>query len=228
MPGLRPLLRPSVALVFVALSIPAALAQLTITGSIDEPGEAPAIYANVVLLAATDSAFVAGAVTDLDGGYTITAEPAPGRYLLRASAIGFADAYSPIYVSPDRNAYEPPPLTLGTSATELATATVTAERPTIERLIDRTIVNVTNDATAVSQTALQVLERSPGVFVDRVGGNISMLGKDGVVVMINGRLNYMQPDAVLAFLAGIPASDIVRLELITTPQAELDAWRSLG
>jgi len=55
-----------------------------------------------------------------------------------------------------------------------------------------------------------------------------MLGKDGVQVMINGRLNYMPADALLAYLAGIPASDIIRLELITTPPANLDAEGNAG
>ena len=223
--------RPSSVALTAALLLLAhiATAQTRITGLVSEPSGEPAIYANVVLLAAADSAFVAGAVTELDGTYVLEAEPAPGPYLLRASAIGLADAYSASFgVSPSQTSYPQADLTLGTSDTELATATVTAERPTIERLIDRTIVNVANDITAVSQTALQVLERAPGVFVDRSSGAISMLGKDGVVVMINGRLNYMQPDAVLAFLAGIPASDIVRLELITTPPAELDAAGNAG
>ena len=195
---------------------------------VDEAG-APLEFANVVLLTAADSSFVAGSTTSADGSYKLRAPNPPGKYRARVSAIGYDDLYSaPITVVDDRRDYPLPDFILGAGAIQLETATVVADRPTITRQIDRTIVNVANQPAATAQTALEILERAPGVFVDRSGGNINMMGKDGVVVMVNGRLNYMQPDALLSFLAGIPGADIVQLELITTPPAGLDAEGNAG
>ena len=218
-------------LLSIFLPLPAVVpvaAQLSVTGSVvDELGE-PQAYANVVLVRAADTAFIAGAVTDVDGAFGIEGEGAGGDYRLRVSSIGYDDLYTPTLALVAGEPYRAGALALGAAAVDLATATVTADRALFERRVDRTIVNVAGQPTAVGQTALEVLERSPGVIVDRVGGAVSMLGKDGVQVMINGRLNYMPPDALLAYLAGIPASDIVRLELITTPPADLDAEGNAG
>ncbi len=201
------------------------LAQITVSGTVVDGADAPVAYANVVLLAAADTSFIGGAVTDAGGRFQIES-PAPGRYRLRVTSIGYGDLLGPeMDLAEDTDVG---PLTLGTGAAQLTAVTVTAEKPLFERRIDRTIVNVANQPTAIGQTALEVLERSPGIIVDRSSGNINMLGKDGVRVMINGRLNYMPADALVSYLAGIPASDIVRLELITTPPADLDADGNAG
>ena len=204
-------------------------AQYNVTGTLmDDTGE-PLAFANAVLYVAADSSFVTGATTELDGTFALS-PPETGTYYLLASQIGLADYRSAPFTlnadSPNKNFSN---LTLGASGgVNLAEVTVTATKPLFTREIDRTIVNVSGQPTAAGQTALEVLERSPGVIVDRVGGGINMLGKDGVRVMVNGRLNYMPPEALLSYLAGIPASNIIRLELITTPPADLDAEGNAG
>jgi len=75
---------------------------------------------------------------------------------------------------------------------------------------------------------LEVLEQSPGVVINRSSGTVGMLGKNGVNVMINGKLNYMPNDALMDFLAGMDANNILKIELITTPPANLDAQGNAG
>jgi hypothetical protein len=111
---------------------------------------------------------------------------------------------------------------------ELKTVTVTGQKQFIEQRIDRTVINVRNSISNVGTTALDVLERSPGVIVNRQSNIISMAGKDGVVVMINGKINYMPVTAVLQLLQGMNAANIERIELITTPPANLDAEGNAG
>ena len=169
-----------------------------VTGTVLEDATTPAFYANVVLARAADMAFVAGAVTDEAGAFSIEVpEGELGPYRLRVTSIGFADFVTPGFDVSTNGSYDAGTLTLGTgAASQLATATVTARRQLVTRRLDRTIVNVADDPTALGQTALEVLERAPGVFVDRTSGTVQMLGKDGVNVMINGRLNYMPADAL--------------------------------
>jgi hypothetical protein len=63
---------------------------------------------------------------------------------------------------------------------------VEVKRPFIERKIDRTVVNVDASITNAGTTALEVLEKSPGVTVDK-DGNVSLKGKSGVTIMLDGR-----------------------------------------
>ena len=204
-------------------------AQYTVSGTVKDAAGAPLSFANAVVYSAADSSSVTGVSTDIDGAFLLTVGEA-GTYYLVGSQIGLTDYRSEPFTlgaaNPER-AF--PDLVLGASTgVDLSEITVTAAKPLFTREIDRTIVNVAGQPTAVGQTALEVLERSPGVVVDRVSGGINMLGKDGVRVMINGRLNYMPADALLSYLAGIPASNIIRLELITTPPADLDAEGNAG
>ena len=190
----------------------AAAARAQVTGTVLEPDGAPAFYANVVLAKASDTSYVADSAagplrpiasfTDEDGAFRLEVPDAPAadEYRLRVTSIGLPDVTTGSFgVSPD-GTYDAGVITFGEGTTELTTATVTARRQLISRQIDRTVVDVASDPTALGQTALEVLERAPGVFLDRSSGTLQMLGKSGVQVMINGRLNYMPADALLAFL----------------------------
>jgi hypothetical protein len=69
------------------------------------------------------------------------------------------------------------------------------------------VVNVANSITAAGSTALEVLERSPGIIVDHQNNTLSMNGKDGVVVMINGKINHMPLTAVVQMLSSMTADN---------------------
>lgn len=55
-----------------------------------------------------------------------------------------------------------------------------------------------------------------------------MNGKNGVVLMINGKISRMPLDAVVQMLNGMSAGNIEKIELITTPPANLDAEGNAG
>src|SRR5688572_33282487 len=68
----------------------------SLTGKlVDEKGAAIG-YANIALLKATDTALVAGALSNKEGGFTIKT-PTAGAYLLRFSAIGFAETKTVVF-----------------------------------------------------------------------------------------------------------------------------------
>ena len=97
-----------------------------------------------------------------------------------------------------------------------------------EQKIDRMVINVKNSITSAGSTVLEVLEKSPGVVVDRYSGAVSLNGKDGVMIMMNGKLSYMPREAQLQMLNGVNASIVERIELITTPPAKYDAGGNAG
>src|SRR6185295_13060638 len=111
---------------------------------------------------------------------------------------------------------------------DLQQVNLQSRRPLIEQKIDRLVINVKNSITSAGSTALDVLERSPGVIVNRQANSISMSGKEGVMVMINGKISYMPVTALIDMLAGMNAGNIDRIELITTPPSSLDAQGNAG
>jgi outer membrane receptor for monomeric catechols len=70
--------------------------------------------------------------------------------------------------------------------------------------------------------------RSPGITVNQQNNTLSMNGKDGVFVMLNGKINRMPVEAMVQLLAGMSAANIERIELITTPPANFDAEGNAG
>jgi hypothetical protein len=90
------------------------------------------------------------------------------------------------------------------------------------------IINVSGSIVSAGGTALEILERSPGVSVNRQNNSIALTGKTGVVVMINGKISYMPMNAVIQMLQGMSSDNIETIELITTPQAKYDAEGNAG
>ena len=89
----------------------------------------------------------------------------------------------------------------------LAGVTVLAKKPFIERKLDRTIINVEASITGSAGTAMEMLEKSPGVSVDK-DGKISLKGKQGVIVLIDGKQTALSGFDNQSSLDNIPASAI--------------------
>ena len=199
-------------------------AQFTVSGTVTDEASAPQPFVNVLLLNAADSSFVVGGLSEDDGSFALAA-PA-GTYRISVSALGFPTYYGEAFeLTADRTL---DPIGLGGGGVDLAEVVVTARQPLLVRQIDRTIVNVADQPTTAGLTALEVLERSPGVFINRQSGGISMAGKDGVSVLVNGRPNYVDASGLTDFLAGMSADNIEKIELITTPPANFDAQGNAG
>jgi hypothetical protein len=104
---------------------------------------------------------------------------------------------------------------------------VTARKPLIEQKIDRTIVNVEASITNVGTNALEVLEKSPGISVDR-DGNVSLKGKQGVVVLIDGRPTQLGAADLANMLRSMQSTQLDQIEIMTNPPAKYDAAGNAG
>lgn len=203
-------------------------AQSRIHGAVTDPNKTPVGNANIILINALDSSEIANVVANEAGIYTFN-NLMIGDYSIKATAIGFEPAYSSMLsVISSQDEIDAGTLVMKTKGEQLDQVVVRAKKPLFEQKIDRTIINVKSSITSAGTTALDVLERSPGVVVNRQNGLISMAGKEGVVVMINGKINYMPVAAVVQMLAGMNAANIDKIELITTPPANYDAEGNAG
>lgn len=149
-----------------------------------------------------------------------------GTYFIKIQSINF-NSYSTdsfIIQNPGINLQ---PITLTASSKDLAEVTVANKKLFVERKIDRVVINPDALISNTAVTALEVLEKSPGVLVD-VNGNISLNGRQGVQIFVDDKpLNLSSADAA-NYLKTITASNVDVLELMVTPPAKYDAAGTAG
>lgn len=183
--------------------------------------------ANVSLLKAKDSSVVKMAITDKAGKFEIE-KISEGKYLVAVQNVGYAKYFSDAFeISATKNT-KALAIDLKVASKELSEVTVTAsKKPLVEQKIDRMIVNVEASITNVGATALEVLEKSPGITVDK-DGNISLKGKQGVMVLIDGRQTYLSGEDLANLLRNMNAAQLDQIEIMTNPPAKYDAAGNSG
>ncbi len=187
----------------------------------------PVDAASVGLLRAKDSGVVKLAVSDKTGAFELE-NLKQGKYLVSVQAAGHSKFYSEVFeISAANTNYTVKSIALKASSKELAGVTVTASKPMIEQKIDRTIVNVEASVSNTGTNALEVLEKSPGISVDK-DGNISLKGKQGVQVFIDGRPTYLSGQDLANMLRNLQSSQLDQLEIMTNPPAKYDAAGNSG
>ena len=197
-----------------------------IAGSVEQNAK-PAAGATVSLLRANDSATVKLAVANKEGGFVFEGI-ADGNYLVLATAVGHQKTYSkPFLVDPQQGVFRLPAINLHPVAKAMLDVTVTAKRPLVENKIDRTIVNVDASITNTGSSALEILEKAPGVSVDREG-NITLKGKEGVMIMVDGRPAQLSGSDLANLLRTMNANQLDQIEIMTNPPARYDAAGTSG
>ena len=183
-------------------------------------------FANALLLNSDDSKLIKGAVTDLNGDFMMENIPA-GSYIINISFIGYNTKSSELFVLKPNSTFTVPTISISETV-GLNEVIVKAKKPLYQQKIDRMVINVATSPLSAGTTALEVLERSPGVLVNRQDNSISLIGKEGVNVMMNGKLTYMPTSSLVQLLDGMSSDNIESIELITTPPANFDAEGNAG
>ncbi|HEY0896552.1 MAG TPA: carboxypeptidase-like regulatory domain-containing protein, partial [Sphingobacteriaceae bacterium] len=175
MKQLSKLLSLTAALLFLAANV---MGQVRLTGSkvsgqvIDET-HAPLEFATIILMNANDSALVKSAMSDPNGRFYLE-NLNPGTYRVTANMMGYSKAVSGTFtLSEQQKTVDLGILALQLKSKALKEVTVTSIRPFVERKVDRLVVNVEGSSVAAGSTALEVLQKAPGVTVDQ-NDNISM------------------------------------------------------
>jgi len=199
----------------------------TLSGAVQETGGKPLPFATVALFTQTDTTRPAKATaTDADGRYAF-GSVRTGLYVVRATAVGFQKGQSAL-VSVATLPVELLALTLSEATGQLNAVQVVAKKPFIEQQIDRMVVNVAGSIVGSGSTALEVLEKSPGVTVDYQNDRLQLRGKDGVIIQIDGRQTYLSQADAIALLRSMASDNIATVELITNPGARYDAAGNSG
>lgn len=200
----------------------------TISGKVVDGGNQKIIdAATLSLYKAKDSSLVKISLADKTGNFVFENIPA-GDYYIIATSTGHLQSNTAVLHVTDNSITKAGTLKLIEQAKTLTAVSVVAtRRPFIERKIDKTVINVDASITSAGSTALEVLEKSPGVTVDK-DGNVSLKGKAGVMIMLDGKPSYLSGDQLANLLKNMPASEIDQIEIMTNPSAKYDAAGNSG
>ncbi|WP_176885053.1 outer membrane beta-barrel protein [Dyadobacter soli] len=202
-----------------------ALAQTgnTLSGTVKGSGNENVPGATVRLLNATDSTLITGEVTDINGNFRFT-NLQNNVYVLAISAMGQKDFKSTALTidSAHSSIALPAIIMLPAKSIELGEVVVKAKKPLIEQEMDRTIVNVGSMIGSATSNTFEVLGKTPGVSVN-ADGEISLNGRAGVMVLIDGRSTYMSGADLAAYLKSLPGGVLDKIELMDNPPARYDA-----
>ena len=182
--------------------------------------------ATVSLLLEKDSSIVKLGVTSENGKYSFTISQ-NGKYLISASHTGFEPAYSSSFEISSSGEMIIPDMVIEKNITNLSEVTVTSKKPMVEVKADKTILNVEGTINATGTDALGLLRKSPGVLVDK-DDNLSLAGKNGVKVYIDGKPTPLAGADLANYLKSIQSAQIEAIELITNPSAKYDAAGNAG
>jgi len=183
--------------------------------------------ATITLMRAKDSSVAKISAANKDGNFVFE-NVSEGKYFVSITAVGHSKGFSESFeINPTNTNVTLKTIELVPLAKNLGGVTVTAKKPLIEQKIDRTIVNVEASITNVGTSALEVLEKSPGVSIDK-DGNISLKGKQGVQVYIDGRPSYLSGADLAVYLRNLSSNQLDQIEIMTNPPAKYDAAGNAG
>jgi len=198
-----------------------------VSGNIGDEARKPIESGTITLLRAKDSSKIRTAVTDKSGHFQFD-HVGQGKYLVNATSVGHRPSSSPVF----EISVTQPSITLGSlvlqgAASDLKEVSVVGKKSFIEQKADRMVINVDASPSNAGSTALDILEKTPGVTLDK-DDNISLKGKQGVTIMIDNKPTYLSAAQLASYLKGLPASALDQIEVMTNPSAKYDAAGNSG
>ncbi len=177
----------------------------------------------VEVLKSSDKKLIKSAVTNKNGVSVFYISPVD--QLVSVTHIGFETQLVP--VTKQAITDKQISITLHLISKTLENVSVNSRKPFIQQSHGKVIVNVDASVTNAGTTILEVLEKSPGVMVDKNGG-ISLQGKTGVLVLIDDKPTFVSGSDLNNLLSGMSSSQVEQIELITSPSAKYDASGNAG
>jgi len=197
----------------------------TVSGRLTDENNQPLEFGIVLLVKSTDSTLAKGTLSAADGKYQLD-DIEPGTYLLNASLTGYDKKWFGPFTLADGQTFACPEITLS-SVKNLSSVEIAAVQPLFVQKPGMLVMNLENSAVRISGTAYDIVSKAPGVSVDQ-DGNFSLKGRPGVQIYVDGRSTYLSGDQLRDYLMNMPASDVIKLEIMTTPPAKYDANGSSG
>jgi len=182
----------------------------------------PVTFATIIVMNRLDSLQTMKKVADSSGiaKFNLTKG---GQYTVKITSVNYQPIERGITISGNQTFFsftaEPLPKTLGN-------VVVKSQKPFMRQEDDKTIIETENLA-AASTNGYEVIEKTPGLFVDQ-DGNIYISSLSPATVQINGREMKMSASDIASMLKSLPPDAISKIEIVRTPSAKYDASSSGG
>ncbi|HEV7231412.1 MAG TPA: outer membrane beta-barrel protein [Bacteroidia bacterium] len=210
---------------FLLLSTTACYSQGSLKGKICDSIQVPVPFATLALLKQSDSSLVKGTLSDENGLYSFT-DLAVGIYRIKVVALGFREQLSDTFRIDSTMHLSLAPIRISSSGHSLNEVSVSAIRQTIEFKNGNITVNVENSPLAKGNTVYDLLYKMPGVSID--ANTITLQGKSGVIILIDGRTQQVSGSQLLTLLKSMNAESVEKIEILKNPPARYDASGTSG
>lgn len=196
-----------------------------IVGSIQDNTQNGIPSATVLLKSAKDSSLIKVEMSDNTGNFFFR-QIAKGSYFVESYFVGMKTSQSKIF-DHSNNDTKLPSITMMDNNHKIDEVQVSAKRTILEVKSDRTIFNVQGTINSVGENGLNLLRKAPRVTLDN-NNNISVMGRSGVLVYVDGKRVPLAGDELSNYLQNISAEQIDRIEIITSPGAKYEAQGNAG
>ncbi|RDY60884.1 TonB-dependent receptor [Flagellimonas nanhaiensis] len=198
----------------------------TISGRINDDTEKPVPFANVMLFKSVDSTMTKAGITNENGVYQLD-NLSEGDYFLEFSSLGYQKLTLNNITLAENQHLKLGVYFLQPEVEQLTEVTITASKPMVQVKADRTTFNIQGTINSVGTDGVALLNKAPGIFVDN-NNNISILGRTGVLIYVNGKRLPLKGDDLANYLENIPSEQIDKIDIITNPGVQYDAEGNAG
>jgi len=208
------------AVLFVLPIVAFSQAKLSLSGTVSDSSSKPLAFVTIRIFKKANTTPLQTTLSKEDGSFQLN-KPEAGNYMLSFTHTGFAAKQVDISVTSQPGDMTIDPVQLTGKTGVLKEVVVSGKRPMVEQSDDKIAFNVEDDPSSKTETAIDILRKTPFITVDG-DDNIKVNGKDNFKVLLNGRETSMFARNVKEALRGFPGAIISKIEVITTPSAKYD------
>lgn len=178
--------------------------------------------ATVMVLKLSDSSYVRAISTEADGSFNIQ-KIDRGTYIVKVKYIGYEDKYvGPIVMENERTCINLSQVKIREQLQSLKEIEVVAEVPLLEMKQGKATVNVEKNSVFVNTNLTEVLEKCPGVNLNK-DGEILLNGKKDVMILMDGKPLYVKGSELQNVLKGMQSAQITKIEISNNASSKFDA-----
>jgi hypothetical protein len=215
------------AIVLSSLSLVAQSNNNYIQGKIIDNTRQPVPFASVALFDNSDHSLVKSAVAGEDGSFRLDYFKS-GMYTIAVTAVGYKDySGTPFEIKEASGIIIREDIVMDKNERTLTTVDIKGRKPLVDVRADKTVLNVAGTITAAGSTLFDMIRKAPGVRIGN-GDEISINGKTGLLVYLDGNMVNLSGSDLNTFLRNFPSGSIEAIEVITNPSARYDAAGNAG
>jgi len=196
-------------------------AKLEIKGMVTDSATNQAMpFVTVIVKAPGSNVPIKSSLTKDNGSFDITNVTA-GKYQLAVTSLGYRAKIINLPNAVD-GVVDVKNILLSPSTGQLKEVSIVEAKPLIKQEVDRIGYDVQADPEAKAQSVLDMMRKVPMLSVD-ANDNIQLKGNSNYKILINGKESALMAKNPSDVLKSMPATNIEKIEVITTPPAKYDA-----